>query len=462
MKTPESLPLSKQIYFSLGQLGWSILINIVTFQLLYFYRPPENADFPYFITQAEFLLVLNAITLLLAGGRLFDAVTDPLIASYSDRSTHKKGRRIPFMAVASIPTAVFCVLMFMPPYHELTTTNLVWLGIMQVLFFFFLTVYLTPYFALIAELGHTSEQRLNLATYTAATWALGLLVSATTPALANVFAGAFDLERIASFQVAVAVLAVIGALLMLLPVFTIEERRYCASEPSSVPLMPALRHALKDSNFRFYVIADMTYFCAITLLNTGLIFFTTVLLFPEDRIKGESMPAALGGIMVIGSALLYPVVNILARKLGKKMPIVYSFIYYGFLFTYIYFLGSLPFSADLQGFLLAIAAAVPLAFLGVLPNAVLADIAEHDGRKTGVRQEGLYFAARTLLQKFGVTAGTLIFAALTTFGKDPGDDLGIRLTGPLGLILCVIAAAFFLRYDEKKIQKELKELGEGS
>ena len=131
MKTPESLPLSKQIYFSLGQLGWSILINIVTFQLLYFYRPPENADFPYFITQAEFLLVLNAITLLLAGGRLFDAVTDPLIASYSDRSTHKKGRRIPFMAVASIPTAVFCVLMFMPPYHELTTTNLVWLGIMR-------------------------------------------------------------------------------------------------------------------------------------------------------------------------------------------------------------------------------------------------------------------------------------------------------------------------------------------
>ena len=41
-------------------------------------------------------------------------------------------------------------------------------------------------------------------------------------------------------------------------------------------------------------------------------------------------------------------------------------------------------------------AAVPLAVLGVLPNACLADVAVNHGLRTGQKVEGMYFAARTL------------------------------------------------------------------
>jgi len=101
---------------------------------------------------------------------------------------------------------------------------------------------------------------------------------------------------------------------------------------------------------------------------------------------------------------------------------------------------------------------VPLAFLSVLPNAVLADIAEHDALKSGERKEGMFFAARTLMQKFGQTFGILIFAMLTTFGKDPGNDLGIRLSGVAGFVLCLGAGLVFIRYNEKKLMKETTEL----
>jgi glycoside/pentoside/hexuronide:cation symporter, GPH family len=102
---------------------------------------------------------------------------------------------------------------------------------------------------------------------------------------------------------------------------------------------------------------------------------------------------------------------------------------------------------------------VPLAFVAVLPNAVLADIADHDARRTGIKQEGMFFAARTLMQKFGQTTGILIFAAFTTLGKDPGQDLGIRLTGVAGFVLCLVAAIIFTRYNESRILRELREMG---
>ncbi len=93
-----------------------------------------------------------------------------------------------------------------------------------------------------------------------------------------------------------------------------------------------------------------------------------------------------------------------------------------------------------------------------MPNAVLADIAEHDALKSGIRQEGMFFAARTLMHKFGQTIGVLCFAALTSLGKDPGHDLGIRISGILGFVLCLFAALYFSKYDEKKIMSECEKL----
>ena len=123
-------------------------------------------------------------------------------------------------------------------------------------------------------------------------------------------------------------------------------------------------------------------------------------------------------------------------------------------------MGKVPLNNSLQAYTVVILYSIPLAFLGILPNAVLADIAEHDALKTGVRQEGMFFAARTLMQKFGQTFGVLCFAALTSLGKDPGDDFGIRLSGMLGFALCMFAATYFLKYNEKKLLRETAELGE--
>ena len=123
----QKLTKSGIFIYSIGQMGWSILVNIVSLQLVYFYIPPNGSGIKVKITQAVFLVVLNVLTLIAASGRLFDAITDPLIANLSDRWKGKRGRRVPFMLVGAAPAAIFCTLMFIPLVNGVSSINIIWL-----------------------------------------------------------------------------------------------------------------------------------------------------------------------------------------------------------------------------------------------------------------------------------------------------------------------------------------------
>ena len=449
----QRLPLGKQITYSIGQLGWSILISCINLNLVYFYIPPEGSGIQIFITQVVFLVVLNTIAILAVLGRLFDAITDPIIANLSDRWKGKRGRRIPFLMAGAFPAALFCTLMFVPIVNGESTLNIVWLFVMQVFFYLFLTVYVTPFFALLPELGHTATERLNLSTWISITYALGIMVASQVPAIGNGMSGLLGISgKAAGIQLGVGTVAFIAMLLMFVPVLTIDEKKYAEGQPSNVPLMEALKRTFRNTNFIYYVVADFSYFMGLTIIMTGLLYYITVLLGLADIMMGILLP-----LMIVVSFVFYPLVNIMARKFGKKILVTGAFLFMGGIFFFIFFMGKVPVSATLQAYLVVILYSIPLSFLGILPNAVLADIAEHDAQTTGIRQEGMFFAARTLMQKFGQTFGLLIFAVLTSLGKDPGNDIGIRISGLFGFGLCVLAGVYFLRYNEKKVLAEMKE-----
>lgn len=451
--TPERLPFSKQIAYALGQFGWSTLMNVINLQLVYFYQPPKSAGIPLFLPEVVFLLVLNVLALLAAGGRLFDAVTDPLIASWSDRYDSPAGRRIPFLKWSALPAAVFCLLLFFPIVSSQSYWNVLWLFLIQLGFYICLTAYVTPFFALLPELGHTVDDRLNLSTWISVTYALGIVLASQVPGLGKLLGPLVGaVSPVGQLQVAIAFVCGVSVLLMWVPVWFIDEKRYTLGSGADIPMMEAIKKTFHNRNFTYYVVADLTYFMGVTMMTTGLLYYITVLL----GLKEERMGLLLT-MMVVLSFVFYPVVNVLAKKLGKKPLVSGAFFWMSLIFMAIFFLGRFPVGKDTQAYLLIVLYAIPIAFLGILPNAVLADIAEHDAQQTGIRQEGMFFAVRTLMQKCGQTLGVFVFAILTTFGKDPGHDLGIRLSGIAGAVLCLVAGTYFLRYGEKQLLAELQE-----
>ncbi|HMV78023.1 MAG TPA: MFS transporter [Leptospiraceae bacterium] len=468
-----SLPLSKQIAYAIGQLGWSILINIIGFQLVYFYLPPGDANLPELIVKEAFLGIAT-IGLILGLGRLWDAVTDPTIANLTDRWESKWGRRIPFLAVGGLPAAVSCWLVFVTPDKAVTTANIVWMSVSLLFFFLFLTVYVTPFFAMIPELGHTPTERLNISTYISITYAVGIGIAAQVPKFAqNINVNYPHLEKYQAFQWAIGLLCAFACLCMYFPVFAIKEKVYCESVPSNVPFWDALKMTFRNRDFIYFAISDFNYFLALTVLMTGMSYYVTVLLNQPETLTSELMP-----VMLLSSFLCYPLVNFFARKIGKKNLVIIGFFIFLSVFIGVYFLGSeaVPFSPFVQAALIVIIAGIPAAILGILPNAILADIAELDALKTGNRKEGMFYAARTLMQKFGQTIAGLFFSSLLLVGggvkkvektdaagnkvldREKSNLIGVQLTGPVSAGFCALAIFAFMKYREKETLEEIAEI----
>ena len=442
--TAERPPLSVKIIFAIGQLGWSLASFGVLNLLIYFYMPPESdkTDFPDYIFQGNILLGLTIIGLIAFGGRIFDAFTDPFIANLSDKSTSKFGKRKRFLAIGAIPFALFSVLVFYPIGGADTMLNTAWLVLMCALFFFFFTVYVVPYNALIGELGHHPKDRMLISTLISVTFALGFVLGGMAYAMQGYFEGT-GMASAEAFQISVVILAVIALVCMLIPVFFLDENRYCKQTNSAIGFAESGRIVWQNKNFRYFVFSDLTYWLSLTIIQTGVIYYTTILL---ELGKDKASWFALGAFAL--SFLLYIPVNFAVAHFGKKKLINFGFLLFASTFILTFFLGKLPIPPVIQLILVIILAAFPLAIFGIIPTAIIADEVNRQTDENGDSQAAMYFGFRTFMMKLGVSLALLIFPTLLNFGKSVDNDWGVRLTAIAAFAFCLLGWFLFRNYKE--------------
>ena len=453
----KKLTTGKIWQFAAGQFGWAMLSGIISNWLVYFYQPDETAisqGQTVFIPQG--LAILGIITVIggiTALGRVFDAFTDPMIASLSDRCTSKNGRRIPFLKWASLPLALATVLVFWSPVKEKSWINAVFLLVMVLAYYLFITAYCTPYNALISELGHTQQERLNISTAISFTFIAGTAVAYLAPAIWGIFVPA--LGRVGAIRLTFTVMAAIAWLCMLVPVFCIREKEYVNTVPVQESAFHSLAATFRNGEFRKFVGSDIFYWIALTMFQTGLPFFVTSLL---------KLPETMTTLYFVGmtalSVLFYLPVNKLTPKFGKKRMLLFAFVMFSTAFFYTGFMGKIPFlSAAVQGFVLMVFAALPMAIFGILPQAMVADIAESDSVTTGSNREGMFFAARTFAFKLGQSLSMLIFTAVSTIGT--GTGTGYRVAAFGAALFCGIGAVLLVFYNENKINAVIAGMQSG-
>ncbi|MBO4900896.1 MAG: MFS transporter [Lachnospiraceae bacterium] len=435
--------------FAIGQFGWSLLSGVVSNWMVYYYtgspsaQNPNTGIFASGITQEPIFFKLTLFGLVLAVGRIFDAITDPLIAGWSDRSNYKGGRRIPFMRAMAVPFSLVMVGLFLVPQTASVALNDVALFILLIVFYLFMTMFCTPYNALIAELGDTQQHRINVSTYISFTFIVGQSISFLLPNLASMLEGAVGQKQ--SIHLAVAIMAALACAAMLLSAFYINERDYIDSKPSETKPFSSLIKTFSNGQFRRFVYSDVIYFFALTLFQTGLAFYETQLMGIED-----TWTFVLTATMTAISVCLYPVVNILAKKIGKKMLIIIGFFTYCIVFAITAACGQ----GLYWGFIVAVTASVPMAILGILPQACVADVAELTRLETGEDRSGMFFAARTFAFKMGQALALVIFTSVTV----SQTQASYRATAVIAFVTCLIGALLFFAFNEKMILAKIGEL----
>ncbi len=448
--------------FAVGQLGWSILSGIVNTWLVTFYLPTREsveagAKF-YVPTGLVIFGVLTVLGLITFVCRIFDAVTDPWIASLSDRSRNPKGRRIPFMQKAAVPFAVMTVLVFCAPVEKISGVNIAWVLGFLLLFYLFMTMYCTPYNALISEFGKTQEDRMYISTAISLTFFFGTLIAY----LPFMFAAPLRsmMSYAWSYRVWFIVLAAVALICMLIPVFKLRETDFVESKPSDSNAMKSLAQTFRNRDFRRFAASDIAYWIGLTLFQTGLPFFVKV----SMQLDEFYTTVFLGGMTVL-SACFYPFVSKMVQKHGKKKLVIFGFLGLALAYLITALIGVVPgLSGMVPGILIVVIAAFPMALLGIIPQAIVADVAEEDAIVTGEKREGMFFAARTFAMKFGQSLAMLIFTSLAVLGTEQdltSNDLtaspvGLRIVAIAAVVFCVLGAVILGAYNEKKVMDTIR------
>ena len=454
------LSKKQMIIFAIGQLGWSTLSGLINAWLVTFYLPTQGdieSGAVQFIEPGlvilGFLTILGLITAL---SRIFDAVTDPLIANLSDRSQNKRGRRIPFMQKAAIPLSVVTVLLFCAPVNAISGINVAWISVFILLFYLFMTMYCTPYNALISEFGKTQDDRMFISTAISLTFFAGTLIAYTPFVFSGMLRNAAGYNW--SYRICFIVIAVIACICMLIPTIFLKEKDFVDTKPSNSNMFKSLAATFKNKDFRVFVGSDIMYWIGLTLFQTGLPFFVKVSMKLD-----ESYTMIFMGGMTVLSAVFYPFVSGLVRKFGKKKLTIVGFLGLALAYLITAMINFVELPGLVYGALICIIAAFPMALLGIIPQSIVADVSEADGIETGENREGMFFAARTFAMKWGQSIAMLVFTSLAIIGTTQNalaneitaSATGLTIVAFAAVAFCVLGAVILAAYNEKKVMQTI-------
>lgn len=438
MKPPiqevRELPFVTKLAFGAGDVGPAMVTGITNFFIFVFLVNVAGLSPQVFGT----LLLIST---------LWDAITDPIVGTLSDRTRTRWGRRRPYLLFGAVPFAVSFVLLFTVPPLEggaRIAYFLVLLLVHKLLF----TVVNVPYTALTPELTNDYDERTSLNSFR---FAFSIIASLVAMVAHPFIVGAAPTAAAGYTQS-----AVVWALAMLLPFFfcfwgTYERPRADVEAP--VGFFQGLRITLGNRAFRYVAGVYLLSWVTVATVSAILIPYVTFWLRkPEPGFQASVLLA------VQGSALVWLFIwSAVSRRMGKKAVYYQGMVFW--IAVSMCLFAVQPVWPGAVVILLAVLAGVGVATAYLVPWAMLPDVIELDELETGARREGVFYGFFVFLQKVAVAfalflLGQLLGAAGYVQPPTDGGPLPVQpdnallvirlLIGPIPAVL--LAAGIYLVY----------------
>ena len=435
----------------MGDFARGLINGIITTYLLTFFIPTKaDTTLPqFFLNAALIMAVIRGV------GTIVDAVTDPWVAGLTDRCKSVHGRRIPFMRMAAIPYGLCCLLVFFPPVGGTSFVNALWVGVLLILYYLFSTLYNIPYSALQAEIVTEPKKRVFLYTIHSLLYVVSSALVFCTSMFKGMLMGA-GIPEIWALRIPFIFCCTGGIIAAAIPAFTIREKDYIVPKEYSQPIGEALRAIFSYRNFTIITIGYLVMWVAFTFFNTAQVYYITNLLALPD------MWVTIVTVISVGVGVCtYPLVNLLARRIGKKplllgACITYVMLYFA-IYNYRFVTGAIggPAFALVIGFVIA----MPIAITNIIPASMFADLAQYDAIKTGVNRAGMFLAARNFVNKLCQSIVVITCASLLGKGADgtgAATSQGIQATALVATIFVACALFIYFFYDDREIADTIR------
>lgn len=397
----------------------------------------------------------------------WDAVSDPVVGSWSDTLRTRWGRRHPLLVAGGIPTALLFLALFQPPDNLSEIGLFFWLLGVSVLLRTFLTIYFIPYSAMGAELSTDYDERTIIAK---ARVTMGWLAGMAMPAIgfALIFQskdgvdGRLLQSNYIDYGILSAVLAGVTAVFCVwgtrsviprLPQGDTTGARFSVRQP-----FKDLQIAFSNRNFRLSTGAGLAFGVAAGVYTTLSLYMGTYFWeLSSDQLAGMVVPTALATL------LAFIVLGRIGQRYDKPTMLTAACIVMAinaFALIGARLLGFMPANGQPAVYILVLLstgiAVLTIVTLQVVTVSILADLLDEQELHTRRRQEGVFFAASAFVMKAttglgAMLAGIVIDVVGLTPGAEPGtiEPSVLQSLGWFSIIptvgMAIIAAWFFHR-----------------
>lgn len=366
----------------------------------------------------------------------WDAISDPVVGSWSDTLRTRWGRRHPLLVAGGVPTAFLFLALFNPPDGLDDIAIFIWLLGVSILLRTFLTIYFIPYSAMGAELSTDYDERTVIAkARVTMAWLAGMLLPAIGFALIFQAEGDVDGRLVQANYIEYGVLsAVLAGITASICVWgtrsTIPQLPQASDTHESFRLLRPItdmRVAFSNRKFLLVTCAGLAFGIAAGVYTTLSLYIGTYFWeLSTDQLAGMVIPgfvATLLGFVVLSrigqrmdkprmlwAACVLLAVNVVV-SLGARL------------------LGFLPANGTLSIYLWVLGTAGVGVFavvtLQVVTASLTADLLDEQELATGLRQEGVFFAAGAFLSKATTGLGAMLAGVVIDLvGLAPGLEPG--------------------------------------
>jgi Na+/melibiose symporter-like transporter len=373
-------------------------------------------------------LSLTVIGQVLFFARLLDMAVDPFLGRLTDATRTRWGRRRPWLAVGAPIVMAGTALVFLPP--ENPSGLYLMAGCMMI--YFGASMHGLAYAAWGAEVVHTYHGRSRLAGFRHGAGLLGVLLSASVPAVASLYGHGID-----RFTIAVSGIAVIIAL----PLTVIAALRFVPDPPGNlpqtaeVPMRRAVVEAWRNRPFRIACAALTSLSVGTGIANACLVFFIS------NYVGAPEMIGPIIFASTISVLISIPVWIRISRRIGKHRSVALSL-------ALALTCGGIGVSLLGPGdgwlvFALLVANGALSGGFYVLPVGIIGDIIDYDALKAGRQRSGLYFGIMALAnQAAPAIAIGAVLPLLDSFGFHPSGTNTAAALDALRMMFCFAPLPF--------------------
>lgn len=455
----KTLPKRKMYRYCLADIAKGFFNGMIGNYLLYFYQPTAKSGLPILLPENKFLGFITIMALITAIGKIVDAVTDPIVASLSDKCKHKDGRRMPFLRFAAIPYAVSVLMIFYAPFEAGSVANAIWVGFFLITYYTSYTFYFIPRNALVPEIIPDTKDRVGY--YGLST--VFFMGTSSFMYAATLFVDILKsagLSPLWAWRTVFTFFAAISVTCLLLTAYAFNEKEYVEQNiKPKESMLKSFALVFKNRDFVIFSAGDLFSGVSMAFFQTAMLYYITMLLnVPES----QSFLVMLSAIAV--AICLFPMIIKFSRKYNKKILLVLASIVFTIVFGFIYFgdkIAALAPGKELfVGLAMGVVVSFPFAAINILPQAVLSDIIQSDSLENKVNREGIFSAVKTFIEKIASAIAMMGVSSILAVGALQGESvglLGVKLTGVFAGGFSLLSLIFFIFYNDKRVNATIEK-----